>query len=96
MSKHANKFHPRNTKELVLLPNYIDKINKMKSTHPSNLIILHINICSVRTKIQFIDEILSTKNVDVLFISETFLDEDTPVSFYKNVNYNIPLRRDRV
>jgi hypothetical protein len=57
--------------------------------------VLHINICSIKTKIQFIDTILNTKNVDVLLMSETFLDEDTPTSFYKNVNYNIPLRRDR-
>jgi hypothetical protein len=97
LNRHSNKFHPtlRNADELVPLPCYIDKIKKMKSTHPSNLMILHINICSIRTKIQFIDEILLTKNVDVLFISETFLDEDTSVSFYKNVNYNLSLRRDR-
>jgi hypothetical protein len=44
---------------------------------------------------QYIDQILMTKNVDVLVVSETFLDEDTPASFYKNIDYCKPLRRDR-
>jgi hypothetical protein len=44
---------------------------------------------------QHVDKILKTKKVDVLFVSETFLDEDTPVSFYKNHDYQLPLRLDR-
>ncbi len=77
------------------LNRHLDKIKRLKQLHPNNLLVLHINICSVKTKMQFLDEILRTKIVDVLFVSETFLDEDTPASFYKNVDYNIPLRRDR-
>ena len=60
-----------------------------------NLIVLQINIHSIKTKMQYVDSILMAKNVDVLCVSETFLDEDTPPSFYKNANYNKPLRRDR-
>jgi phage FluMu protein Com len=57
---------------------YLKNIKQLKDRHPNNLIVLQINICSIRTKIQFIDGILKTKNVDVLLVSETFLDEDTP------------------
>lgn len=74
---------------------YLDNINKLKDQHPSNLIILHINICSITTKFQFVEAILNTKNVDILFVSETFLDEDTPESKFRNIYYNTTLRRDR-
>ncbi len=74
---------------------YLDNIKQLKDQHPNNMVILHINICSIMTKFQFVEAILNTKNVDVLFVSETFLDEHTPESKFKNIHYNMPLRRDR-
>ncbi len=74
---------------------YIEKFKSIKSENPSDLIMVHLNICSIKTKIQFADELLNLNEIDILFISETFLDEDTPTSFYKNINYQTPLRRDR-
>ncbi len=108
LNTHTNRFHndlhvlpffneADISDALVHVPRvnrYIKKIKRLKSAHPNNLLVLHINICSIRTKMQFIDEILKLKIVDVLFINETFLDDDTPGSFYKNINY-VQLRRDR-
>jgi len=73
--------------------NHMDHFNKLNS---NDFQILHININSLfNNKIYEIDEILKTKQFDMLLINETRLDENVPNSFYSNINYSI-LRRDRL
>ena len=59
-----------------------------------NFQILHLNINSIQNNLQEIDEILNSKNFDLLFFSETKLDDSIPNSFYNNKYYK-KIRLDR-
>ena len=57
--------------------NISDKIHKQKLNNPKNIIIGHLNINSLRNKIDF-TRILFGKNIDILLLSETKLDQSFP------------------
>ena len=57
--------------------NISDKIHKQKLNNPKNIIIGHLNIKSLRNKIDF-TRILFGKYIDILLLSETKLDPYFP------------------
>jgi hypothetical protein len=76
--------------------NYLSKIKSFQKGGSSQLLFLSLNIGAYTTvKMQHILEILGMRNVDILLLSETHIDESTPASALKNAYYHPPLRRDR-
>ena len=54
--------------------NYLlELIQKIKCKNPNNIIIGHLNINSIRQKLEFLMEIIGT-NIDLLLILETKLN----------------------
>ena len=54
-----------------------DLLKKLKISNPNNLIVGHLNINSIRYKYECLNDIID-KNVDILLISETKLNDSFP------------------
>ena len=71
-----------NTENFGLDDNITDKLNKQRLENPKNIIIGHLNINSLRNKLDFTKDIFGN-NIDILLLSETKLDSSYPASqFY--------------
>ena len=69
----------------------------MPSDIPSTerrLNICHINISSIKRKLHYVHDLLVTHNLDVLCVTETWLDASIPDSFLAFRGYSL-VRRDR-
>ena len=69
-------------------------LQKMKQKNPDKIVIGHLNINSIRYKLEFLMEIIST-NIDLFLISETKLDASFPTSQFIIDGYHTPFREDR-
>lgn len=80
----------------VDVPNYSSYLSELTNFSPdSNKIkFLHLNINSLFSKCFEMNQILTSKNFDFIFLNETKLDESVPSSFFRPQDYTI-LRRDR-
>ena len=70
-----------------------DNLSNLKSKCLDNVFIGYININSVRNKLDNLIEITG-KNLDVLCIAETKIDNSFPTSQFCIKNYNTPYRLD--
>ena len=70
-----HELNPNGTKEQDLTPRTI--LKNIKSDNANKIIIGHLNINSIRNKFECLKYIID-KNVDILLISETKLDETFP------------------
>ena len=61
---------------------------------PNMFHILHLNINSAFSKMEHFIDVLNCLNVDIITLSETKLDDQTPDRFFEHSNYNI-IRRNR-
>ena len=66
----------------------------MKCKNPNNNIIGHLNINSIRQKLEFLMEIIGT-NIDLLLISETKLNATFPIGQFFIDGFHVPFREDR-
>ena len=64
------------------------------STSQSNLVVAHINICSLRNKVHDIHQLVYIHKIHILCVTETHLDRSIPDSKVVIPNYNM-FRRDR-
>ena len=62
--------------------------------HPQQIIIGHLNINSIRNKFDLMKAML-TRNIDILMITETKLDDSFPVSQFEIDGFSTPFRLDR-
>ena len=69
-------------------------VQKMKCKNPNNIIIGHLNINSIRQKLEFLMEIIGT-NIDLLLISETKLNATFPIGQFFIDGFHVPFREDR-
>ncbi len=67
----------------------ITALKKMRSNYVKNVTLGHININSVRNKIEFIHDILSNNLMDVLMISETKIDHSFPNANFAMTDYKL-------
>ena len=67
---------------------------KMKQNNPKKIVIGHVNINSIRQKFVFLKEIVQ-RNIDILLISETKLDQTFPVGQFYIDGFHSPFRKDR-
>ena len=58
----------------------------MRIKHVNKLIIVHLNINSLRNKFEFLVEFIRGK-VDILMISETKIDESFPLGQFKVLRF---------
>ena len=66
----------------------------LKISNPNNLIIGHLNINSIRYKYECLNDIID-KNVDILLISETKLNDSFPTGQFLMNGFHLPFRKDR-
>ena len=69
-------------------------LNEVRKLNPNRLIIAHININSIRNKIEMLKETVTDKT-DILLISETKLDSSFPVNQFLIDGFSPPYRLDR-
>ena len=60
----------------------------MRIKHANKLVIVHLNINSLRNKFEFLVEFIRGK-VDILIISETKIDENFPLGQFKVLEFTI-------
>ncbi len=73
---------------------YHNYLNDFSSNHLKELKILHLNINSIFSKVDFFHEILDSGQYDILFINESKLNVDIPDSHISHSKYKC-YRRDR-
>ena len=79
----------------------LDRINEakiglkeMKEKSPNKLIVEHLNINSIRNKFEFLEDIIN-RNLDIILLSETKLDDSFPSAQFILKGYGVPYRFDR-
>ena len=63
--------------------------------HQQGMKIAHLNIRGLTSKIDEVNNILFTSKIDIFCLTETFLDDTKPSSFFHINNY-ILIRKNRV
>ena len=71
-----------------------ERIKNIKSNHPNNLILSHLNINSLRNKFQCLEYIMGD-NIDILLLSETKLCNSFPNSQFLMDGFQVPYRADQ-
>lgn len=70
-----------------------ENMKKLRLKHPKNVIVAYLNINSIRNKFTNFSQMIN-KNVDVLVIAETKLDETFPKQQFVLEGYKEPYRLD--
>ena len=70
-------------------------MSKNRLKHPTNPLIGHLNISSLRNKIIDVQEVIGKLSLDYFVISETKLNKSFPSTQFNISNYEIRNRRDR-
>ena len=71
-----------------------EELNNLRLKNPNNLICDHLNVNSVRNKLELLSDIIKN-NIDILMISETKLDQSFPNGQFQIHGYSEPYRFDR-
>ena len=69
-------------------------LKKLRLHNKNSLLIAHLNINSIRNKLEALKCLIS-KNIDILIIAETKIDETFPTNQFLIDGYMPPLRADR-
>ena len=69
-------------------------LKKLRLSNKNSLLIAHLNINSIRNKLEALKCLIS-KNIDILIIAETKIDETLPTNQFLIDGYMPPLRADR-
>ena len=69
-------------------------LRHLRLNHPQQIIIGHLNINSIRNKFDLMKTML-TRDIDILMITETKLDDSFPVSQFEIDGFSTPFRQDR-
>ena len=70
------------------------KLEKMKAQSSGKLILVHLNINSIRNKFEALKFIIDN-NIDIFLISETKLDDSFPSAQFLIKGFSAPYRFDR-
>ena len=69
-------------------------LRRLRLNHPQQIIIGHLNINSIRNKFDLMKTML-TRDIDILMITKTKLDDSFPVSQFEIDGFRTPFRLDR-
>ena len=86
----ANK-HRESIQQIIA---YSDNLKFVRKDDINNVIIAHLNINSLRNKINFLSE-KEKGNIDILMVSETKLDDTFPEEEFLIEGFGTPFRFDR-
>ena len=89
LSEQSQTHHP-NAQESVY-----PGVTAFRAAHKKSLIFSYLNVNSLRYKLPEVKPLLTDNLVDILFISETKLDESFPPEQFRIDNFNGPFRKDR-
>ena len=81
--------HPRSSEHISY--DISEKINNIRISNPKKIIIGHLNINSIRNKIDGLKVII--KGIDIFAVTESKLDDSFPISEF-NID-GLPFRKDR-
>ena len=88
----------QNTHEIAISDtediNPLAKLSTIRNKNKRGLIVAHLNINSIRSKKEDLKTLI-TKNVDILAVFETKLDESFPTSQFLIDGFKNPFRYDR-
>ena len=70
------------------MENSIDSIRKLKLSNPHKVILGHLNINSLRNKVESIADVIQGTS-GIFLLSETNIDEDFPDKQFRLNNYKI-------
>ena len=66
----------------------------MKENSPNKLIVVHLNINSIRNKLEFLEDVIN-RNLDIILLLETKLDDSYHSAQFILKGYGVPYRFDR-
>ena len=69
-------------------------LKDLRCKNPNRVIFAHLNINSIRNKFDILRDMV-TKNIDILFISETKIDDSFPSAQFCMAGFSIPYRLNR-
>ena len=69
-------------------------LNEIRKENPNSIIIVHLNINSIRNKFEMLKEVIGNK-IDILLIPEIKLDDTLPLSQFVLEGLTPPYRLDR-
>ena len=69
-------------------------LKRLRSNHPQQIIIGHLNINSIRNKFDIMKPMLM-HDLDIFMVTETKLDDSFPVSQFNVEGFSTPFRLDR-
>ena len=69
-------------------------LNSLRIKNPNRIILGHLNINSIRNKIDMVSDLVEGK-IDILLLSETKIDNTFPTSQFKISGFSLPHRHDR-
>ena len=75
-------------------PDSYSSLKDLRCRNPNRVIFAHLNINSIRSKFDVLRDMV-TKNIDILLISETKIDNSFPDAQFCMAGFSIPYRRDR-
>ena len=75
----------RNTTQSIL--STFEELLEVRKVHPRKLIVAHLNINSLKSKFDEIQDVLNETIVDLLFISETKLDSSYRDGLFETPGY---------
>ena len=78
----------------IALPTKGLSLNDLRSKCPNQIILAHININSIRNKFDMLCEFIQ-RNLDILLVSETKIDESFPSAQFKIPGFATPFRYDK-
>ena len=83
--------HPRNSEHISY--DISEEINNIRISNPKKIIIGHLNINSIRNKIDGLKVII--KGIDIFAVTESKLDDSFPISQFNIDGFREPFRKDR-
>ena len=79
---------------LAIQPGFVKSIlERLRSNHPQQIIIGHLNINSIRNKFEIMKPMLM-HDLDIFMVTETKLDDSFPVSQFNVEGFSTPFRFD--
>ena len=83
-----------NDNPVIQLGSVVSVLKRLRSNHPQQIIIGHLNINSIRNKFDIMKPMLM-HDLDIFMVTETKLDDSFPVSQFNVEGFSTPFRLDR-
>ena len=83
-----------NDNSAIQLGSVVSVLKRLRSNHPQQIIIGHLNTSSIRNKFEIMKPIL-VDDIDIFMVTETKFDDSFPASQFNVEGFGTPFRLDR-